>query len=79
MTPVVPGRGTQEIADLAPRRITWDLKRDIQDKLDKLETETQAAIQSLLRMSCMPTCLSPGALFLSLSLSQRRTDRKSVV
>ena len=34
---------------VAPRKINWDLKRDIQPKLDKLERRTQRAIVALLR------------------------------
>jgi len=33
---------------LAPRKIDWDLKRDISKKLDKLERRTQKAILELL-------------------------------
>jgi coiled-coil domain-containing protein 12 len=33
----------------APKKINWDLKRDIQPKLDKLERRTQRAIVELLR------------------------------
>jgi len=32
-----------------PKKINWDLKRDIQPKLDKLEKRTQKAIVALLR------------------------------
>ena len=34
---------------MAPKKINWDLKRDIQPKLDKLEKRTQKAIVQLLR------------------------------
>jgi coiled-coil domain-containing protein 12 len=34
---------------MAPKKINWDLKRDIQPKLDKLEKRTQKAIVNLLR------------------------------
>jgi coiled-coil domain-containing protein 12 len=37
-----------EISSLAPRKVNWDLKRDIQPKLDKLERRTQRAIVELL-------------------------------
>ena len=33
----------------APKKINWDLKRDIQPKLDKLEKRTQKAIVELLK------------------------------
>ncbi|CAL4165031.1 unnamed protein product, partial [Meganyctiphanes norvegica] len=38
-----------EIANLAPKKITYDLKRGIQDKLDKLERRTDKAIAELIR------------------------------
>jgi coiled-coil domain-containing protein 12 len=36
-------------AALAPKKLNWDLKRDIQPKLDKLERRTQRAIVQLLQ------------------------------
>ncbi len=38
-----------EISSLAPRKVDWDLKRDISKKLDKLEKRTQRAIIELIR------------------------------
>jgi coiled-coil domain-containing protein 12 len=38
-----------DFAAMAPKKINWDLKRDIQPKLDKLEKRTQKAIVELLR------------------------------
>lgn len=35
--------------NLAPRKIDWDLKRDIAAKLEKLERRTQRAIAELIR------------------------------
>mmetsp|Transcript_27651 Transcript_27651/g.39545 ORF Transcript_27651/g.39545 Transcript_27651/m.39545 type:complete len:182 (-) Transcript_27651:42-587(-) len=37
-----------EISALAPKKVNWDLKRDLQPKLDKLERRTQRAIVELL-------------------------------
>lgn len=34
---------------LAPRKVDWDLKRDIEGKLAKLERRTQRAIAELIR------------------------------
>ena len=34
----------EDIGDVAPKKINWDLKRDVQPKLDKLERRTQKAI-----------------------------------
>lgn len=38
-----------DISNLAPRKIDWDLKRDIAKKLEKLERRTQRAIVELIR------------------------------
>jgi coiled-coil domain-containing protein 12 len=40
---------SDRLAAAAPRKINWDLKRDIQPKLDKLERKTQKAIVELLK------------------------------
>ena len=37
------------ITAMAPKKINWDLKRDIQDKIAKLERRTQKAIVELLK------------------------------
>ena len=43
-------QATQEVAlDVAPKKANWDLKRDIQKKMDKLERRTQAAIVELIK------------------------------
>ncbi|XP_014255270.1 coiled-coil domain-containing protein 12 [Cimex lectularius] len=38
-----------DLANLAPRKPDWDLKRDVAKKLDKLEKRTQKAIAELIR------------------------------
>uniref|UniRef100_A0A5S6QI99 Cwf18 pre-mRNA splicing factor n=1 Tax=Trichuris muris TaxID=70415 RepID=A0A5S6QI99_TRIMR len=38
-----------DLASLAPKKVDWDLKRDVQKKLDKLERRTQRAIIELIR------------------------------
>lgn len=38
-----------EITNLAPKKITFDLKRCIQPQLDKLERQTDKAIAELIR------------------------------
>ncbi|XP_002132159.1 coiled-coil domain-containing protein 12 [Ciona intestinalis] len=38
-----------DILKLAPRKPDWDLKRDIQSKLDRLERKTQRAIAEIIR------------------------------
>ena len=37
-----------ELSALAPKKVNWDLKRDLQPKLEKLERRTQRAIVELL-------------------------------
>eukprot|EP00731_Ephydatia_muelleri_P013370 Em0007g680a len=44
-----PSVGDVNLANLAPRKIDWDLKRDIAKKLEKLERRTQRAIVELIR------------------------------
>uniref|UniRef100_A0A8C6QI65 Coiled-coil domain containing 12 n=1 Tax=Nannospalax galili TaxID=1026970 RepID=A0A8C6QI65_NANGA len=39
----------QDLANLAPRKPDWDLKRDVAKKLEKLEKRTQRAIAELIR------------------------------
>lgn len=38
-----------DLGNLAPRKVDWDLKRDINKKLEKLERRTQRAIAELIR------------------------------
>lgn len=38
-----------DIANLAPRKPDWDLKRDVTKKLERLERRTQKAIAELIR------------------------------
>jgi coiled-coil domain-containing protein 12 len=37
------------LSNLAPRKIDWDLKRNIAKKLNKLEKRTQKAIVEMIR------------------------------
>ena len=41
--------GADALVAAAPKKVNWDLKRDIQPKLDKLEKRTQKAIVEILR------------------------------
>jgi len=38
-----------DLADLAPKKPNWDLKRDLEAKLEKLEEATLSAISELVR------------------------------
>lgn len=52
-----------DIANLAPRKPDWDLKRDVSKKLEKLELRTQRAIAELIRVrlrSAEPTNMLEG-------------------
>nr|XP_024648248.1 coiled-coil domain-containing protein 12 isoform X1 [Macaca nemestrina] len=40
---------SQDLANLAPRKPDWDLKRDVAKKLEKLKKRTQRAIAELIR------------------------------
>lgn len=41
---------TQELlVNIAPKKANWDLKRDVQPKLDKLERRTQRAMLDMMR------------------------------
>jgi len=40
---------TDTVTSMAPKKINWDLKRDISDKLAKLERRTQKAIVRILK------------------------------
>ncbi|PAV84729.1 hypothetical protein WR25_02875 [Diploscapter pachys] len=38
-----------DLTTLAPKKIDWDLKRDIEEKMQKLERRTQRAIANIIR------------------------------
>ena len=43
------GGGWSTVTPISTKKVNWDLKRDIQHKMDKLERRTQRAIVELLR------------------------------
>ena len=45
----IPTDNSAELTAMAPKKVNWDLKRDIQAKLDKLEKRTQKVLIQLLR------------------------------
>lgn len=49
-----------DLANLAPRKPDWDLKRDVAKKLEKLEKRTQRAIAELIRKCRLPRGLGPA-------------------
>ena len=40
---------SSEIVDLAPKKINWDLRRDCEKRIEKLERKTQRKIVEMLR------------------------------
>jgi len=40
---------TQQLGNLAPKKPTWDLKRDVEKKLEKLDKKTQQSILKLIQ------------------------------
>lgn len=44
----------QDLANLAPMKANWDLKRDVAKRLQKLEKRTNKAIAEILRALCAP-------------------------
>jgi coiled-coil domain-containing protein 12 len=49
ITTVSNNKNSVEVSAMAPKKINWDLKRDVRDKLAKLERRTQKAIVELLK------------------------------
>ncbi len=47
---------TQDLTTLAPRKVDWDLKRDVSKRMEKLERRTQRAIAQLIRMMIFNDC-----------------------
>ena len=53
----IPGSSTnarcQDIHNIAPRRVNWDLKRDLNKKLARLERKTQESIHTLISVQAV--------------------------
>jgi len=64
-----------DFSNLAPRKVDWDLKRDIAPKLDKLEKRTQKAIAELIRERLkkedLANAVSAGA---SIAMNEQEED-----
>ena len=41
----------QDVLSIAPKKANWDLRRDVQPKLDKLERRTQRAMIQLMQQA----------------------------
>ncbi|EDQ88874.1 uncharacterized protein MONBRDRAFT_26027 [Monosiga brevicollis MX1] len=46
---VTKGQAIEDVLSLAPRKVDWDLKRDLEPKMAKLEKRTKRAIAELIR------------------------------
>lgn len=54
---------TKDLTKLAPKKIDWDLKRNIAKKLEKLERKTQVAIAELISKLCNYTHVNNDSMF----------------
>jgi hypothetical protein len=66
----------QNVFNIAPKRPNWDLKREMEKKLSKLERKTQEAIHTLIRR-CYTALVDKGcsSLFLADRTTTCRTAR----
>lgn len=60
--------------NIAPKKPNWDLRRDVQKKLDKLEKRTQKAIFQLMGMLYSLTCIYNLYLQCKLAMSMPLGD-----
>ncbi|XP_055677595.1 coiled-coil domain-containing protein 12 [Lutzomyia longipalpis] len=65
-----------DIANLAPRKPDWDLKRDVAKKLEILERRTQKAIAELIRER-LKTGKDPEDFLQAVNAAAERADDKS--
>lgn len=56
---ILSGPATLDPVSIAPKKANWDLKRDVEKRLQKLERQTQTAIRELIRASPIPQFLVP--------------------
>jgi coiled-coil domain-containing protein 12 len=66
----------QDLLNIAPKRPNWDLKREMEKKVAKLERQTQQAIHTLIRTSG-PVCYLQRLL--TYLLGQRLAAQKGQV
>lgn len=69
-----------DIANLAPRKPDWDLKRDVSKKLEKLELRTQRSIAELIRVrlrSAEPTNMLEGVNLAGTTASSSKLIRSA--
>ncbi len=64
----------QDLLNIAPKRPNWDLKREMEKKVARLERQTQQAIHTLIRLV---TSISRPSLVLTCNtLGQRLAEQK---
>ncbi|KAB5595647.1 Amidophosphoribosyltransferase [Ceratobasidium theobromae] len=64
-----------DLTNIAPKRPNWDLKRDLDKKLVKLERQTQRAIHTLIRQRLSGQKEVPKDLAATLSAAQKANDQ----
>ncbi|KAG8733708.1 hypothetical protein FRC11_003863 [Ceratobasidium sp. 423] len=64
-----------DLTNIAPKRPNWDLKRDLDKKLVKLERQTQRAIHTLIRQRLSGQKEVPTDLAATLSAAQKANDQ----
>ncbi|KAG9097275.1 hypothetical protein FRC06_007732 [Ceratobasidium sp. 370] len=65
-----------DLLNIAPKRPNWDLKRDLEKKLVKLERQTQRAIHTLIRQRLSAQKEMPTDLAATLSAAEKANDQE---
>ncbi|QRV85852.1 pre-mRNA-splicing factor CWC18 [Ceratobasidium sp. AG-Ba] len=65
-----------DLLNIAPKRPNWDLKRDLDKKLVKLERQTQRAIHTLIRQRLSAQKEVPTDLAATLSAAEKANDEE---
>lgn len=69
----------QDLFNIAPKRPNWDLKREMEKKLAKLERKTQEAIHTLIRMCWRVQLELLAHLFLGQRLAAQKGQSDDLV
>ena len=54
---IMGGSAALDPVAIAPKKANWDLKRDVEGRLAKLDRQTQAAIRELIRTCAVCVCV----------------------
>jgi len=68
-----------DLFNIAPKRPNWDLKRDMEKKLTKLERKTAEAIHALIRKRMAATQGTPDDLSAQIRAQERDVERETAV